>query len=138
MIPRGLDARRTFIGATVAFATVFVVSSDLLAQRGGAAAPAPARDISGVWMMRNPPGSNRGFTNFTFTDPKLQEDGKGIPALTPWGLEKFKEARDSNGGNYRLDETNDPVLTKCYPRACRASTSTPIRSKWCTRRSRHC
>ena len=31
------------------------------------------------------------------------------------GLEKFKEAKDSNGGNYRLDETNDPVLTKCYP-----------------------
>lgn len=121
MIQPRLDVRRICIGATLALAAMFVGSSDLMAQRDGAAAPAaaaapaPPRDISGVWMMRNPPGTNRGFTNFTFTDPKLQEDGKGIPALTPWGLEKFREARDSNGGNYRLDETNDPVLTKCYP-----------------------
>ena len=75
-----------------------------------ASAPAPKRDITGVWMMRNPPGSNRGYTNFTFTDPKLDP-----PALTAWGEARFKEAKDSNGGNYRLDETNDPVLTKCYP-----------------------
>ena len=61
-------------------------------------------------MMRNPPGSNRGWTNFTFTDPKLDP-----PVLTAWGEARFKEAKDSNGGNYRLDETNDPVLTKCYP-----------------------
>ncbi len=122
--------RRNVIGATLAVAAVFVVSSSpstplgtsLLAQRGGGAAapaapspPAPVHDISGVWMMKNPPGSNRGFTNFTYTDPKLQEGGKGTPALTAWGLEQFKQAKDSNGGNYRLDETNDPVLTKCYP-----------------------
>ena len=75
-----------------------------------ASAPAPKRDITGVWMMRNPPGSNRAWTNFTFTDPKLDP-----PALTAWGEARFKEAKDSNGGNYRLDETNDPVLTKCYP-----------------------
>ena len=72
--------------------------------------PAPNRDLSGVWMMRNPPGSNRGYTNFTFTDPKADP-----PAMTAWGLEKFKEAKDSNGGNYTLEETNDPVLRKCYP-----------------------
>lgn len=35
-----------------------------------APAPTPPRDLSGVWMMRNPPGSNRGFTNYTYTDPK--------------------------------------------------------------------
>lgn len=75
-----------------------------------APAPAPARDVGGVWMMRNPPGSNRGYTNFTFTDPKQDP-----PSLTAWGEARFKEAKDSNGGNYRLDETNDPVLTKCYP-----------------------
>jgi hypothetical protein len=83
------------------------------AQAASPGAPAPAappRDLSGVWMMRNPPGSNRPWTNFTFTDPKLNP-----PALTPWGEARFKEARDSNGGTYTLDETNDPVLTKCYP-----------------------
>ena len=72
--------------------------------------PAPTRDLSGVWMMRNPPGSNRGYTNFTFTDPKTDP-----PAMTAWGLEKFKEAKDSNGGNYTLEQTNDPVLKKCFP-----------------------
>lgn len=72
--------------------------------------PAPVHDLSGVWMMRNPPGSNRGFTLFTFTDPKTDP-----PALTPWGEARFKEAKDSNGGAYTLDQTNDPVLTKCYP-----------------------
>src|ERR1700689_51788 len=40
-------------------------------------APAPVHDLSGVWMMRNPQGSN--------------------------------------GGAYTLDQTNDPVLTRCYP-----------------------
>jgi len=73
-------------------------------------APAPAHDLSGVWMMRNPPGSNRGFTNYTYTDPKTDP-----PSLTPWGEEKLKEAKDSNGGAYTLDQTNDPVLTRCYP-----------------------
>ena len=74
-------------------------------------------------MMRNPPGSNRAWTNFTFTDPKLDP-----PVLTAWGEARFKEAKDSNGGNYRLDETNDPVLTKCYPPECRAYASTlPVR-----------
>jgi len=73
-------------------------------------AVAPAHDLSGVWMMRNPPGSNRGFTLYTFTDQKTDP-----PVLTPWGEAKFKEAKDSNGGAYTLDQTNDPVLTKCYP-----------------------
>ena len=73
-------------------------------------APAPVHDLSGVWMMRNPPGSNRGFTNFTYTDPKTAP-----PSLTPWGEEMLKKAKDSNGGAYTLDQTNDPVLTRCYP-----------------------
>src|SRR5579872_2485530 len=54
-------------------------------------APAPVHDLSGVWMMRNPPGSNRGYTNYTYTDPKTDP-----PSLTAWGEEKFKEAKDSN------------------------------------------
>ena len=81
-------------------------------RRRAAAAPptSAARDLTGVWMMRNPPGKNGPWTNFTYTDPM-----KSPPALTAWGEAQFKKARDSNGGNYTLDETNDPVLTKCYP-----------------------
>lgn len=90
--------------------TVLTVAVVAVSSAPAAQAPAPTRDLTGVWMMRNPPGSNRGYTNFTFTDPKAEP-----PALTAWGEAKFKEAKDSNGGNYRLDETNDPVLTKCYP-----------------------
>jgi hypothetical protein len=116
---------RSLIGATFTAAAVVATSWGVLAQtappagqgrRGGgpppvaASAPASPRDLSGVWMMRNPPGSNRGFTNFTFTDPKTNP-----PELTEWGKARKAEARDSNGGTYRLDETNDPVLTKCYP-----------------------
>ena len=111
-------------GAAVLAVSVALIAQTAPAPQGGRGAvvsatpvlpspPAPPRDISGVWMMRNPPGSNRGWTNFTFTDPALQ--AKGIPALTPGGEARKKEAKDSNGGTYRLDETNDPVLTKCHP-----------------------
>src|ERR1700689_2367908 len=70
-------------------------------------APAPKHDVTGVWMMRNPPGSQRGFTNYTFT--------KDPPELTPWATAKFAEAKPSNGGEFTLKTTNDPVLTKCDP-----------------------
>src|SRR4029453_12075424 len=84
------------------------------ARGGGAPAapspPAPARDLSGVWMMRTPPRKNGSRTNFTYPAPM-----KNPPSLTAWGEAEFKKAKDSNGGNYTLDETNDPVLTKCYP-----------------------
>jgi len=69
--------------------------------------PAPSHDLTGVWMMRNPPGSQRGFTNYTFT--------KDPPELTPWAEAKYKEAKASNGGQFTLKTTNDPVLTKCDP-----------------------
>jgi hypothetical protein len=84
--------------------------NNLQATSAGTPTPAPTHDLSGVWMMRNPPGSNRGFTNYTYTDPKTAP-----PSLTPWGEEQLKQAKDSNGGAYTLDQTNDPVLTKCYP-----------------------
>src|ERR1700674_1406044 len=79
------------------------------AQRNGAAkgetAPAPVHDLTGVWMMRNPPGSQRGFTNYTFT--------KDPPELTPWAAAKLAEAKPSNGGEFTLKTTNDRVLTRC-------------------------
>src|SRR5436853_7368286 len=70
------------------------------------AAPAPARDLTGVWMIRNPAGM-RGYAGATFT--------KDEPEMTPWALARYKEAKNSNGGQYDLETTNDPVLTKCYP-----------------------
>jgi hypothetical protein len=99
---------RHALTTTLAAGLLLGLSASAFAQ----ASPAPpaARDLSGVWMMRNPPGSNRGFTNFTFTDPKTNP-----PELTEWGRARKAEARDSNGGTFTLDQTNDPVLTRCYP-----------------------
>ena len=69
-------------------------------------APAPKRDLSGVWMRRSP-ASMRGFTGATFT--------KEEPELTEWGKQKYAEAKNSNGGKFTLATTNDPVLTRCAP-----------------------
>src|SRR5260370_23875960 len=69
----------------------------------GESAPAPVHDLTGVWMMRNPPGSQRGFTNYTFT--------KEPPELTAWGEAKYKDAKASNGGEFTLKTTNYPGLT---------------------------
>ena len=121
--------RTRVIAPTLAAAFALAASATLFSQaapagqggRGGGArgaaaaapapsAPAPAKDLTGVWMMRNPPGKNGPWTNYTYTDPM-----KAPPSLTAWGEAQFKLAKDSNGGNYTLDQTNDPVLTKCYP-----------------------
>jgi hypothetical protein len=72
---------------------------------GAAQGPAPARDLTGVWMRRYPAGAFR-------SNATLAPQG---PVLTDWGKAKFAEVRDSNGGSYTLEETNDPVLTRCYP-----------------------
>ena len=64
---------RTFFAFTIAvvFATIGVAAQQAQSGRGGTPAaaspspPSPPRDLTGVWMMRNPPGSNRGFTNYT-------------------------------------------------------------------------
>ena len=69
-------------------------------------APAPVHDINGIWMRHTPRGVDGG-NGATYT--------KNLPEMTAWGQAKFKEAKDSNGGKYTLQETNDPVLTKCYP-----------------------
>src|ERR1700681_4919090 len=68
--------------------------------------PAPRHDLTGVWMARNPPAI-RAFAGATFT--------KEEPEMTPWALAKYMEAKSSNGGQYTLDTTNDPVVTKCDP-----------------------
>ena len=71
-----------------------------------ASAPAPKRDLTGIWMARNPPNM-RAYAGATFT--------KEEPELTPWAAAKYKEAKNSNNGIYTLDTTNDPVITHCDP-----------------------
>src|ERR1700757_3709540 len=97
---RGGRPMRTHVPASlIAIALALATSPVLLSQRGGAPAapqtpapPAAARDLSGVWMMRNPPGKNGPWTNYTYTDPM-----KNPPKLTAWGQEQLKLAKDSNG-----------------------------------------
>jgi len=94
---------RSFVPQVAALAW----ASLLCAQAPAPAAPsAPARDLTGIWMVRNP-SSMRAYAGATFT--------KEEPDLTPWALAKYKEAKNSNNGIYTLETTNDPVITKCYP-----------------------
>jgi hypothetical protein len=103
--------RSSIVGIVLVFAVVLVFPAVPHAQAPQqpaaakqAAPPAPPRDLSGVWNARNPRGLN------------LPDSwGKVPPALTPWGEEQFKMSKASNGGPYTLDQTNDPVITKCQP-----------------------
>ncbi|PYU25860.1 MAG: hypothetical protein DMG32_11355 [Acidobacteria bacterium] len=111
---------RALSDSSAALAAVLIFSCALHAQYGAgtavggqraqnnnnaSTAPAPARDLQGVWMRRTPKGAFGSGATYT----------KDLPEMTPWGQEKFKEAKDSNGGAYTLDQTKNPVLTRCYP-----------------------
>ena len=37
------------------------------------------------------------------------------PKLTAWGEDLFKKSKSSNSGEYTLKDTNDPVITRCFP-----------------------
>jgi len=114
--------RQGLIRSTAAAAAVFAVAGWIFTQtahpaaqggrgRGAAAAPsqrAPVRDLTGVWMKRNAPEGVRQFDGATWTPGTP-------PPLTAWGLEEKKKSRPNNSGEFQLHETNDPVLTKCYP-----------------------
>jgi len=67
--------------------------------------PAPVRDLAGVWTRIVPEGTFRSGSTWT-PEP---------PSLTAWGEERLAAARNSNAGGFALSETNDPVLTRCYP-----------------------
>lgn len=120
--------RKALVWATFLLATVFFLSMNLSAQSSSAgqakqgneaAAAAPQQgmrrgpappvqgpahdphDLTGVWNAR------RGYGGDTYIGEK--------PEFTAWGQEQFKKAKASNGGEYTLQETNDPVITKCFP-----------------------
>jgi hypothetical protein len=62
--------------------------------------PAPTHDLSGVW-------NTVGFLGNAWT--------KEPAPMTPWAAAIFKNVKSSNAGTYTLDETNDPVITNCFP-----------------------
>ncbi len=102
--------RRSFVHAALAVAALgFAGAAHAQAPRKqvtpAQSAPAPVHDLTGVWMARNPPTMN--FAGATFT--------KEEPAMTPWAIAKYAEAKSSNGGKYTLETTNDPVITHCDP-----------------------
>jgi len=93
--------------------TAFGVSAYLFAQSSekppvakAQEVSASAHDLSGVWNLHMPPTARR-YIGSTFS---VEE-----PAMTPWALAKYKEAKSSNGGQFTLDTTNDPVVTRCDP-----------------------
>jgi len=116
---QGMIRSTAAAGAVLAVAWVFVAQIAHPAAQGnrgrgaGAAAaaapsrPAPARDLTGVWFKRTPQGVTQ-FDGATWT-PGIQ------PPLTAWGLEQKAKNKPNNSGEFQLHETNDPVLTKCYP-----------------------
>jgi len=116
---QGMIRSTAAAGAVLAVAWVFVAQMAHPAAQGnrgrGAGAapaaapsrPAPARDLTGVWFKRTPQGVTQ-FDGATWT-PGIQ------PPLTAWGLEQKAKNKPNNSGEFQLHETNDPVLTKCYP-----------------------
>ena len=110
--PNGPSAPLRRVAALVLAAVLLPTAS--LAQYGtGApvdideheAGPAPVRDLTGVWTRVRPEGAFS--SNATWTPEP--------PVLTEWGQEAYSTSRNSNAGGFALAETNDPVLTRCYP-----------------------
>jgi len=81
---------KAFLAATILTATMAVAQS---AQEGWKG------DLTGVWQ-----GPYTG-------DLTRNTSAK----LTPWGEDLFKKSKSSNTGEYTLKDTNDPVITKCFP-----------------------
>jgi hypothetical protein len=115
-----MDMRHNMIRATAAAAAVLALTWVTVDAQGrgrgaGAAAapaqaskPAPKRDLTGVWMKGAAPAGVKQFDGSSWT-PGIQ------PPLSEWGLAERAKNKANNSGDFQLDETNDPVLTKCYP-----------------------
>ena len=115
--------RQTMIRAAAAMAVAVAVTCVALGTPGVAAQgrgagtaapaaaaskPAPVRDLTGVWMKGRAPEGVKQFDNAEWTP--------GVPApLTPWGQAEKAKSKPNNSGEFQLHETNDPVLTRCYP-----------------------
>ena len=105
---QGVMRSTTIAGAVLLAAGWILAQTALPAAQGGAAPVNPPRDLTGVWFKGRPPEGVRQFDGSTWTPGTP-------PPLSAWGLEQAKLSRPNNSGEFELHETNDPVLTKCYP-----------------------
>ncbi len=72
-----------------------------------ASAPAPERDLSGVWTMHATPAQRR-YLGSTYTAEP--------PDMTAWAKERYDATKPSNGPRtHSLKDTDDPVLKSCLP-----------------------
>jgi hypothetical protein len=106
--------RNRLLGIFLGLAVVVSFSARASAQTKDPAAPAKGAsssntpDLSGVWMRDAPPATAAQYWIYELN----QEE----PPMTAWGKEQLKAAKSSFGSHeYPLEETNDPVLSKCYP-----------------------
>jgi len=106
--------RNRLLGIFLALAAAWSCAPTASAQSKEAAAPAKTEsagrtpDLSGVWMRDAPPATAAQYWIYELN----QEE----PPMTEWGLAQFKKVKSSFGSHeYPLEETNDPVLSKCYP-----------------------
>jgi hypothetical protein len=105
--------RKRIAGSILVLAAGLICTAGAHAQRAKrmgkaseqAAPAADPHDLSGVWNMIHPRGVH--YLGDTLTAQP--------PDLTPWGEAEFKKAKASNGGEYTLETSNDPVIEKCYP-----------------------
>jgi hypothetical protein len=88
------------LAVTIGFSPALRAQGQQAAAAKAPSGPAPTHDLSGVW-------NSIGFLGNGWT--------KEPAPLTAWGAAKFKDVKSSNAGTYTLDQTNDPVITNCYP-----------------------
>jgi hypothetical protein len=100
--------RNSLMGWTVVLAAALTLSYSSLAQSGQQqsaakvpAAPAPKRDLSGVWQYQGAGGAE----NMTAE--------KDMPPMTPWAKAKFDEEKPGYGSR-AIPGGNDPIL-QCDP-----------------------
>ncbi len=106
--------RNLLLGIILGLAIILTGSASASAQGSKPAAAAKdmnasqTPDLSGVWMRDAPPATAMQYWIYELNEEE--------PPMTPWGLAQFKAAKSSFGSHmYPLEETNDPVLRKCFP-----------------------
>jgi hypothetical protein len=100
--------RDRFLCFIVTLTVVLALSSVTLAQTAGPSgttvAPAPARDLTGVWAF---------FGNKNVNPDDAQSPGGTVPPMTPWAQAKY-DAEKPGYGHRAAPGGNDPIL-ECDP-----------------------